>query len=114
MGHLAYKFRLNPNPTQAKALASQLETLRRVYNDALQLSKDVYATTKKSAPRGYLYRVLILSRNAQLDDLKNGLDGPKWLTQVSAVSVRDVCARVETAFDNFFRRLKQGAKGKKA
>lgn len=107
MAHAAYKFRLYPNTTQAKAMASQLETLRRVYNDALQLSKDVYATTGKSPKSGYLNRVLTLSRNAQLDDQKEGCGGPKWLTQVSAVSLRDVCARVEAAFDNFFRRLKQ-------
>lgn len=110
MGHLAYKFRLYPNATQEKALVSQLETLRRVYNDALQLHRDVYTVTGKSPCRGFLNRTLVLSRNAQLDDLKNGRGGPKWLTQVSAVSLRDVCARVEVAFDNFFRRLKEGAK----
>lgn len=110
MAHLAYKFRLNPNATQAKALAQQLETLRRVFNDALQLSKDVYATTGKSAKKGYLNKVVILSRNAQFDDLKEGRGGPKWLTQVAAVAIRDTCARVEVAFDNFFRRLKTGGK----
>lgn len=109
-GRRAYKFRLYPTSAQQVLLLQQLETLRRVYNDALQLRKDIYALTGKSPKSGYLRKVVMLSRNAQLDDLKEKRGGPKWLTQVASTAVRDTVARVETAFDNFFRSLKSGDK----
>jgi putative transposase len=106
---LAYKFRLYPTAEQVRLLDSQLETLRQVFNNALAYSKDYYAEHKKSLKRGDLYKVFANLRNLQLTDKKAEGKGPHWLTNVSAVSVRDTCARVETAFDNFFRRLKQGS-----
>ncbi|HEY1191316.1 MAG TPA: transposase [Gemmata sp.] len=109
MAHAAYKFRLYPNATQERALASHLETLRQVYNAALAYRIDYYTETGKSLKQGELYKLFASLRNLQLEDQKAGGAGPHWLTHVSAVSVRDTCARVEVAFDNFFRRLKQKA-----
>lgn len=109
MSHLAYKFRLNPNATQAKLLESSLETLRQVYNTALGYWRDLYAEEKRSPKRGELNKLIISYRRLQLADQKAGGAGPHWLTHVSAVAIRDTCKRVEVAFDNFFRRVKQKA-----
>jgi putative transposase len=106
---LAYKFRLAPNGTQAKALASQLETLRQVYNAALAYWRDLYAEETRAPKANELYKVFSTLRNLQIRDQRDGGAGPHWLAHVSAVSVRDTCLRVKKAFDNFFRRVKQKA-----
>ncbi len=113
MGHLAYKFRFYPTAGQAKSLASQLETLRHVYNACLQYWRDKYefakaAGEKSKSPTGSeIYKVFAALRNAQIADKKAGGAGPHWLTHVSAVSMRDTCERVKKAFDNFFRRVRE-------
>lgn len=127
MAHLAYKFRLSPTATQERELRSQLETLRHVYNDSLAWWKDAYEAEKageKVIPRkakksgdgetklgllATLYPVFSNLRNLQVADMKGGGEGPHWLTKVGAVAVRDTIKRVQVAFDNFFRRVKQGA-----
>lgn len=109
MVHTAYKFRLYPTATQTRALSSQLETLRQVYNAVLAYRKELYVEEKKSLKRGDLNKLVISYRKLQIAHKKAGGAGPFWLTQVSAVSIRDTCKRVEVAFDNFFRRVKQKA-----
>jgi putative transposase len=109
MAHRAYKFRLNPTATQAKALGSQLETLRQVYNAALAYWRDLYEAEKRSPKSNELYSVFSTLRNLQIEDRKAGGAGPHWLANVSAVAMRDTCKRVAKAFENFFRRVKQKA-----
>jgi len=110
LAHLAYKFRLQPTAAQELRLREQLETLRQVYNTALRYRKDLYEAEKRSPKRGELYKVFALYRNLQVADQKGGGAGPHWLAGVSAVAMRDTLKRVEVAFDNFFRRVKQKAK----
>lgn len=105
-----------------------METLRQVYNTALGWWRDAYAyekagrgnviprRTKKTGDgeRKFglletLYPIISGLRNLQMAEQKEGEPGPHWLTQVSAVSVRDTIARVQKAFDNFYRRCQQGA-----
>ncbi len=114
MSYVAYKFRLYPNATQEKSLASQLETLRQVYNACLGFWRDKYTFAKedgvekpKSPTASEVYKLFSTLRNLQIADQKAGGSGPHWLTHVSAVSMRDTCERVKKAFDNFFRRVRE-------
>lgn len=103
-----YKYRLCPNKTQLKALASSLETHRRLYNSALEDRIAAYKNDKKTLRCSHQYKTYSAIRNQQIDDLKNGKDGPHWMAHISAVSMRDTIARLDLAFDAFFRRLKNG------
>lgn len=107
---MAYKFRLYPTAAQDLRLREQLETLRQVYNAALQYRKDLYAEEKRAPKAGELYKVFAFYRNLQIEDKKNAGAGPHWLAGVGAVALRDTLKRVDVAFENFFRRLKQKAK----
>lgn len=109
MAHLAYKFRLYPTAAQDLRLREQLETLRQVYNTALQYRKDLYAEEKRAPKSNELYKVFAHLRNLQIADQKSGGAGPHWLTGVGAVALRDTIKRVDAAYENFFRRLKQKA-----
>lgn len=112
MAYVAYKFRLVPSKDQARELRAQLETLRQVYNAALGYWSDFREETKvlddktgrfkyKSPTDSAIYKVFSSLRNAQIADKKAGGSGPFWLTNVSAVSVRDTCVRVKKSFDRF-------------
>jgi putative transposase len=101
----SFKYRLCPNATQSRELSAQLETLRRVYNDALAERKDaweLYGAGTKFGDQVKRYQV----RRA----LDAKTDGPRWLARVAAVPVRDTLKRLDKAFQNFFRRVKQGGK----
>jgi putative transposase len=128
MPYTAYKFRLYPTAAQSAALDNQLETLRQVYNAALSWWRDAYQYERSGRgqviPRRAksdggerkcglvesLYPVISGLRNSQLEAQKNGEPGPHWLTQVSAVSMRDTLTRVEKAFQGFYQRLARGSK----
>lgn len=127
MSHTAFQYRLYPTPAQEAALVNQLETLRHVYNTSLAWWRDAYAYEKagrgpiiprrakvgggerKMGLQETMYPIISGLRNLQSEAEKSGESGPHWLTQVSAVSVRDTIARVQKAFENFYRRCKQGA-----
>ncbi len=106
----AYKFRLHPNATQARCLAVSLETHRRVYNDALAARKEAYESRQETLRSPEQYPVFAERRNAQIADEKAGGSSPHWLAHISAVSLRDTIRRLDRAFDNFFRRVREGGK----
>jgi putative transposase len=93
----AYKYRLYPSKAQRRVLDETLETCRRVYNNTLAYRKEVYETEARSA--GYYETAKLL---------------PKWketnpyLSNVHSQVLQDVQRRVDKAYNNFFRRVKQG------
>jgi len=111
----AYKFRLRPNKTQERELLSVLETHRHVYNAALAERIDFYKAMKdtgekkKTLTLADQYPTFAELRNFQIEDLKRGGEGPHWLTRISSVSLRDTIKRLDKAFQNFFRRVKEKA-----
>lgn len=106
----AYRYRLYPNVTQRVALATSLETHRRIYNDALSMCKNVYEKYGITLDRSDLYPWFSERRNADIAAEKAGEPGPHWLAHISSTSMRDTFGRVLTARKNFFRRVKNGEK----
>ncbi len=101
MAYLSYRFRLRPNATQERALSSQIETLRQVYNAVLAYHRDLYESEQRLPKWNELYKVFAALRNAQIADAKAGGAGPHWLAQVSAVAMRDACVRLSQAIARF-------------
>lgn len=125
MAYRAFKYRLYPTANQDRELCQQLETLRRVYNDALAWWTDAYEKEKggeRVIPRKpkkgggerklgiveTLYPVFASRRNDVIEKHKSGCEGPHWMARISAVSMRDTIKRVDLAFRGFFSRLEKG------
>ncbi len=92
----AFKYRLYPNREQAVKLNRTLELCRELYNAALEQRRAAYRVRRKSVSAAQQMR--------ELPDLKVAVP------EVSAVYsqvLQDVLWRVDTAFRNFFRRVKQ-------
>ena len=93
----AYKYRLYPSKAQRRVLDETLETCRRVYNDTLAYRKEVYETETRTA--GYY------ETTKQLTQWK---ETNPYLPNVYSQVLQDVQRRVDKAYNNFFRRVKQG------
>jgi putative transposase len=92
----AFKYRLYPNREQAVKLNRTLDLCRELYNAALEQRRAAYRVRRKSVSAAQQMR--------ELPDLKVAVP------EVSAVYsqvLQDVLWRVDTAFRNFFRRVKQ-------
>jgi putative transposase len=100
----SYKYRLYPNPTQAVELAQQLETLRRVYNDALAERKDAWELYGAGTNRGDQVKRWRTRRNLQIQ----AAEGPRFLARVGSEPLCGALNRLDKAFQNFFRRVKAG------
>ncbi len=93
----AYKYRLYPNKTQAEKLQWTLDRARELYNAALQERRDAYRMCQVS--------ISYNQQAAQLPEIKE--IRPEYHDIHSQV-LQDVLRRVKKAYDNFFRRVKEG------
>ena len=91
----SYKYRLYPNKEQAKKLEKTLEICRHVYNTALQERIWYYKETKK-----------MLSYYDQDGEMRECRNQDEELLQVNVHVLRNVLHRVDYAYQNFFRKLK--------
>lgn len=97
--HKSFKYRLYPNREQVLALEQTLEMHRYIYNMALAWRKNAYESNKKS--------INFPQQSAQLTiDRAN----EPCLKLVNANSFMQTLRRLDTAFQNFFRRVKNGEK----
>ncbi|HEY8460147.1 MAG TPA: transposase [Blastocatellia bacterium] len=95
----AYKYRLKPSAKIIAIFESWLALLCELYNAALQERRDAYRINHLS-----------ISYKAQANQLPNiKKDRPEFAGIHSQV-IQNVLKRVEFAFDNFFRRVKEGQK----
>ena len=94
---LTYKYRLFPTSAQRTSLERVLELCRWVYNDTLAARKDAYEQEKKSLG--------LYDTNKLLTQWK--ADKPA-LNAVHSQVLQNVQARVDLAFQAFFRRVKAG------
>ena len=95
----AFKYRLRPTKSQEAALTEQLRLCRQLYNGALEERIGAYKKAKKTI---------------------SGYDQMKYLTEIKATLpeyrgvysqvLQDVLKRLDRTYQNFFRRVKQGAK----
>ena len=93
----SFKYRLSPTKKQAQALQWTLDRCRELYNAALSERKDAYRMAGKS--------INYYDQANQLPEIKEMREEYKDIhSQVS----QDVLQRVKKAFDNFFRRVKNG------
>jgi putative transposase len=98
----SYKFRLQPTPKQEVLMSKHFGCCRYVYNHFLRQRIDNYQNEKKSST--------YLNDANQLPTLKTELE---WLKEVGSHSLQWSLKNLATAYDNFFRRLKEHKKGQK-
>lgn len=100
MSHLtikSYKFRLYPNSEQKTLLEKTFGCCRFVYNHYLAKSIEDYETTRNSN-----------SCNQNCKDLTHLKKDYKWLSEVSSTALQQSIRHLDAAYQNFFRRVKQG------
>lgn len=97
MPHRSYKFRLYPTEKQKIYFAKSFGCCRKVYNHFLDLRQKYYA--EKKTLRGF--------KQPSEKDLKTEFP---FLQEVSAVSLQQARCDLETAYANYFRRIKKGEK----
>ena len=95
----AYKFRLYPNKIQEDLIQRTFGCVRYVYNYFLVKRKEVYEKTGKAQSR--------FQQDKSLTTLKQNLD---WLKEPDKCSLQNALKDLDTAYKNFFRRVKQGEK----
>lgn len=95
----AYKFRLYPTREQATLMQRTFGCTRFVYNYYLARRKELYEASK--TPLNYV------ASSADMTLLKKEYT---WLKEVDSTSLQSFLRALNTAYQNFFRRVKQGGK----
>ena len=101
----SYKYRFYPTQAQAQQLAKEFGCARFVWNWGLAKKDEVFKT--------YGSRTGSYELSAELA-YKKKLPEFEWLNDCVATCHTQVLADMNTAFKHFFRRIKEGKKGKKA
>ena len=94
----AYKFRIYPNKEQEILIQKTFGCTRFVYNHYLAKRLELYDNEKQSLSYG--------SCSADMTQLKKEL---VWLKEVDSTSLQSSLKDLDIAYQNFFRRLKQGS-----
>ena len=94
----AFKYRLYPNPNQARELDSTLETHRRLYNANLSDRKESWEERQET--RSYFY---------QAKQFKQDRADNPYYARLNYSSAQATLRRLHRSFDNFFRRVREGA-----
>jgi putative transposase len=97
----AYKFRLYPNKQQEAQLAVTLETCRLLWNKALADRKNAWE--REGITRSYEDQAALLVFEKQSNP---------YLKAVHSQVEQDVLRRLQKSFDNFLRRVREGASKK--
>lgn len=95
----SYKFRIYPNITQKQQIQRTFGCCRFVFNHFLAKRMEQYKQTGKSPTR--------FQQDKSLTALKKDLE---WLREVDATALQAALQSLDTAYQNFFRRVKQGQK----
>lgn len=95
----SYKFRIYPNHEQEQIIQRTFGCCRFVYNHFLALRKELYTTNKET--------LNYVASSRQLTLMKNELP---WLKEVDAVPLQEELRNLDFAFQNFFRRIREGVK----
>lgn len=95
----SYKFRLYPNESQKQMIEKTFGCKRFVYNHFLAKSIEDYETKKKSN-----------SYNQNSKDLTVLKKDLTWLAEIDSWATQNALRDLDSAYQNFFRRVKQGQK----
>lgn len=97
----SYKFRLYPNKEQENLILRTLGCCRYVYNHYLALRKEHYEQTGETL--NYVGCAKDLTGLKQQEETN-------WLKEVDATALQSSLRDLDTAYQNFFRRVKKGEK----
>lgn len=95
----SYKFRIYPNSTQAQQIQRTFGCCRFVYNHFLAKRKEKYAEDKTTLNYN--------ACSALMTGMKKEIE---WLREVDATALQSSVRDLDTAYQNFFRRVKKGEK----
>ena len=95
----SYKFRIYPNKEQEILIQKTFGCCRFIYNQYLAKRINLYKQDKS-----------IMNYNACSNDLKNLKQEYMWLKEVDSISIQSSLKDLDQAYQNFFRRVKQGDK----
>lgn len=96
---MGYKFRIYPTQEQETLIQKTFGCCRYVYNHYLAQRQQAYKETGKSPTR--------FQQDKDLTSLKKALP---WLADVDSKALKCVLKNLDSAYQNFFRRVKQGEK----
>lgn len=95
----SYKFRIYPSTKQCQQIQRTFGCCRYVWNYYLAKRKEVYEQNGKT-----------LNYNACSRDMTQLKKSLEWLKEVDATALQSALRDLDTAYQNFFRRVKQGEK----
>ena len=95
----SYKFRIYPNSTQIQQIQRTFGCCRFVYNHFLAERQEKYTTDKTTLNYN--------ACSASMTGMKKELG---WLREVDATALQSSIRDLDTAYQNFFRRVKKGEK----
>ena len=95
----AYKFRLYPTTAQREQISRNFGCCRYVFNHFLAQRQQQYKETGRSLTR--------FQQDKSLTSLKQEYP---WLKEADSTSLQAIIQDLDVAFQNFFRRVKQGEK----
>ena len=94
-----YNFRIYPNSEQERRIQKNFGCVRWVYNHFLDLSAERYKSGEKH--QGYFENCLGLTKLKRQEEYK-------WLCEADASSLQYALKNLDTAYTEFFRRLRRG------
>ena len=95
----SYKFRIYPSATQAQQIQRTFGCCRFVWNYYLAMRKEIYEQDGKT--------MNYYDCSKDMTQLKKNL---AWLKEVDATALQSSLQNLDAAYQNFFRRVKQGQK----
>ena len=95
----SYKFRIYPAEAQVQQIQRTFGCCRFIWNRYLALRKELYEQNGKS-----------MNYNACSGDMTQLKKTLAWLREVDATALQSSLRDLDTAYQNFFRRVKQGQK----
>jgi putative transposase len=95
----AYKFRIYPNQKQRELISKTFGACRFVYNTCLSYKKELYSHTGKSISKFDLINNFVEIKNTEEFS---------WLKEIDASSIQQTIIDLDVAYQNFFKKLKQG------
>lgn len=101
----SYKFKLLPKPLQRIKFAKYAGSCRFVYNWGLSQKKKSWESDKKTLSYNFLAN--------ELTKLKKGKE-TDWLNEAPAQLLQQSLKDLDQAYQNFFRRIKEGKVGREA
>ncbi len=96
---MGFKFRIYPTPEQAEQIQKTFGCCRFVYNHYLAMRSAAWKERKET-----------LNYYACANDLTGLKKSLPWLAEVDATALQSAVRNLDNAYQNFFRRVKQGIK----